>query len=111
MPEGIRWVSFKKLSRLSALVKSLPPLPTGKFAVVANMDGVMPGYEASPWVILAVDYSFHGFSLGLYNVEQAGLVDAIKEEYYPYLGSDRSAQKEDPGYLETLKKSASSSHQ
>ncbi|KAF2196785.1 hypothetical protein GQ43DRAFT_466917 [Delitschia confertaspora ATCC 74209] len=76
-------------------------LPAGKLTVSEIMKNEILQDEEQ--VILAVDYSSHGFSLGLYIMDELGIVDTLKEEYHPRIGSVKGARENEPGDLGALK--------
>ncbi|KAF2683145.1 hypothetical protein K458DRAFT_405273 [Lentithecium fluviatile CBS 122367] len=56
----------------------LPTIRTAKDVVYAHMPNTVPGFYGEPLVVLAVDCSFHWFNVGLYAIDEIGLVDTIE---------------------------------
>jgi hypothetical protein len=50
----------------------------GKTEVMAKMPQPLPGMNEEPWVVLAVDYSFRWFNVGLYTLDEFGIVDPVE---------------------------------
>lgn len=67
----------------------LPAIRAAKAEVLAHRPASLPDPEEEPWVVLAVEYSLHWFNVGLYTVDELGIVDPIQRAVGgPKIGED-----------------------
>ncbi|KAF1957719.1 hypothetical protein CC80DRAFT_491094 [Byssothecium circinans] len=71
--EHTRDIAQEALQALG-LRQVIPTVQPARYAVHANRPDSEPAYDEDPWVVLAVDYSFHWFDVGVYTIDEIGLV-------------------------------------
>ncbi|KAF2793034.1 hypothetical protein K505DRAFT_350231 [Melanomma pulvis-pyrius CBS 109.77] len=94
--EGRQVSAAQEALQALGLRQVLPTIRAAKSVVLAHMPNILPGSNREPWVVLAVDYSFHWFNVGLYTLDEIGIVDPIE-------GTVRGPRIEEDNQLDALR--------
>lgn len=76
--EGHRVDVAQEALQALGLRQVMPTGLTAKNVVYAHRGNTFPRFDQEPWVVLAVDYSFNWFNVGLYTIGEGGIVDPIE---------------------------------
>jgi hypothetical protein len=75
---GYKVEAAEKALQALGLRQVMPSVPVAKSIIRTYMPSEnLPEFDEEPWVVLTVEYSEHWFNVGLYTIEEEGIVSPI----------------------------------